>query len=53
MHMISLEEIMDNNPLFLKDKSFKKRFWDMFIVDALIGNNGNCGVIVNNKLVIW
>ncbi len=56
MHMISLEEIMiimDNNPLFLKDKSLKKRFWDMFIVDALIGNNdrnnGNWGVIVNNK----
>ena len=29
MHMISLEEIMiimDNNPLFLKDKSLKKVF---------------------------
>ena len=25
----------------------------MFIVGTLIGNNVNCGVIINNKLVIW
>ena len=53
---ISLEEttiIMDNNPLFLKMPMLKKRFWDMFIVDALIGNNdrnnGNWGALVNSK----
>lgn len=55
-HGVSLEEviiIMDNNSLFLKNPELKKRFWDMFIVDALIGNNdrnnGNWGVLVNNK----
>lgn len=55
-HGVSLEEvmiIMDNNPLFLKMPMLKKRFWDMFIIDALIGNNdrnnGNWGVLVNNE----
>lgn len=55
-HGVSLEEvmiIMDNNQLFLKMPMLKKRFWDMFIIDALIGNNdrnnGNWGVLVNNE----
>lgn len=33
-------------------ESFKTKFWDMFIVDALIENwdrhNGNCGFLYNN-----
>lgn len=55
-HAVSLEEvmiIMDNNPLFQKHPELKKRFWDMFVVDAFIGNNdrnnGNWGVLVNNQ----
>ena len=44
---------MDDNPLFIKMSELKNRFWDMFIVDSLIGNNdrnnGNWGVIVNNR----
>lgn len=53
-HNVNLDElmiIMENNPLFKQIPHLKKRFWDMFIVDALIGNNdrnnGNWGVIVN------
>lgn len=45
--------IMERNPLFLKMPELKKRFWDMFIVDAFIGNNdrnnGNWGVVVNEN----
>lgn len=54
-HNISLEEVevlLNNHPLFLKNPELKERFWDMFVVDALIGNNdrnnGNWGVLVNN-----
>lgn len=56
LNTINLEEIMiimEHNPLFIKMPELENRFWDMFIVDALIGNNdrnnGNWGVIVNNK----
>ena len=39
--------IMEHNPLFIKMPELKNWFWDMFIVDALIGNNdrnnGNLG----------
>ena len=55
-HGVSVEEtmiIMDNNPLFFKMPALKRRFWDMFIIDALIGNNdrnnGNWGVLVNSE----
>lgn len=55
-HEVCLEEvevILDNHPLFLSHPEVKQRFWDMFVVDALIGNNdrnnGNWGVLVNNK----
>lgn len=55
-HTISLEEInliLNIHPLFKGKEEYKQRFWDMFIVDALIGNNdrnnGNWGVIVNNN----
>ena len=45
--------IMEKNPLFLNMPELKKRFWDMFIIDAFIGNNdrnnGNWGVIVNEN----
>ncbi len=55
-HAINIDEtiiIMNNNPLFNRVAGLKDRFWDMFIVDALIGNNdrnnGNWGVIVDNR----
>ncbi len=53
-HTQSLDEIiiiMDNNPSFLKMPVLKDRFWDMFVADALIGNNdrnsGNWGLLYN------
>lgn len=55
-HNVSLEEVevfLNNHPLFLKNPELKERFWDMFVVDALIGNNvrnnEDWGVLVNNK----
>ena len=43
--------IMENNPTFINNPSLKDRFWDMFVIDSLIGNNdrnnGNWGVLVN------
>ncbi len=52
----NLEEIMvvmENNPYFKKVPELKDRFWDMFIIDALINNNdrneGNWGLIVNRQ----
>ena len=43
--------IMDNNPTFIDNPMLKDRFWDMFVVDSLIGNNdrnnGNWGILVN------
>lgn len=55
-HNVSLDEVevlLNNHPLFLKNPELKQRFWDMFVVDALIGNNarnnGDWGVLVNNK----
>lgn len=51
-----LEEIMlvmEKNPLFMEMPELKERFYDMFVIDCLIGNNdrnnGNWGVIVNTK----
>lgn len=45
--------IMEKNPLFMKIPELKERFWNMFVIDALIGNNdrnnGNWGVIVNEN----
>lgn len=53
--LINLKEVMivmDNHPLFSKLPELKTRFWDMFVIDAFIGNNdrnnGNWGVLVNN-----
>lgn len=42
---------MNEHPVLKKYPEIKERFWDMFIVDALIGNNdrnnGNWGLIKN------
>lgn len=44
--------IMENNPTFINNPDLIKRFWDMFVVDSLIGNNdrnnGNWGILVND-----
>lgn len=43
-------ETMENHPILKDLPEIKERFWDMFIVDALIGNNdrnnGNWGILV-------
>ena len=43
--------IMEENPYFKSIPELKERFWDMFVVDALINNNdrneGNWGLILN------
>lgn len=51
-----LEEInviMNNNIYFKNIPELKNRFWDMFVVDALINNNdrneGNWGLILNKN----
>ena len=52
----NLEEvllIMENNSYFQMIPELKQRFWDMFIVDALINNNdrneGNWGLILDRE----
>lgn len=52
----SLNEILDviNNHTDIEDKkTLKEYFWNMFIIDALIGNfdrhNGNWGILVNDE----
>ena len=51
-----LEEIlvvMKNNIYFSKQPELKNRFWDMFVIDALIGNNdrndNNWGLIIDKN----
>lgn len=51
-----LEEIMlimEKNPVFQEIIELKERFYDMFVIDSLIGNNdrnnGNWGVIVDRQ----
>lgn len=48
-----LDIIMNNNIYFQKIPELKMRFWDMFIIDALINNNdrneGNWGLILNKN----
>lgn len=45
--------IMENNPYFKSIKELKMRFWDMFVIDAFLGNNdrneGNWGLILDRK----
>ena len=47
-----LAEIFENNQIFKEVPELKNRFYDMFVVDALIGNhdrnNGNWGRLVNS-----
>ncbi len=52
----NLEEIlfiMENNYYFKSIKELKLRFWDMFVIDAFISNNGrnetNWGLILNKE----
>ena len=44
---------MNNNIYFQKIPKLKERFWDMFIIDALINNNdrneGNWGLVLNKN----
>ena len=45
--------LMENNPYFKKVPELKIRFWDMFVIDALISNNdrneANWGLIYNKE----
>ena len=45
--------VMNVNTEFICNPKLKERFWDMFIVDAFIGNNdrnnGNWGILSNNS----
>lgn len=44
--------VMDNNTYFEKVPELHERFWDMFVVDALINNNdrndSNWGLVINH-----
>jgi len=48
-----LKIVMNNNSIFLSHPELKTRFWDMFVIDAFIGNNdrneGNWGMILNRE----
>lgn len=48
-----IEMIMENNKYFKKIPELKTRFWDMFVIDALISNNdrneGNWGLIIDKE----
>lgn len=45
--------IMEENPYFKSIPELKERFWDMFVIDAFIGNNdrneGNWGLVLNKE----
>lgn len=51
-HLSSIITIMNENDTFKSMPELKRRFWDMFVVDALIGNNdrnnGNWGILINS-----
>ena len=51
-HLNSIITVMNENETFKAMPELKKRFWDMFVVDALIGNNdrnnGNWGILVDS-----
>ena len=48
-----LNIVINNNSIFKEHPELKTRFWDMFIIDAFIGNNdrneGNWGMILNRE----
>lgn len=43
--------VMNKNTTFINNPKLRERFWDMFVIDSLIGNNdrnnGNWGIIIN------
>ena len=45
--------IMEENPYFKSIPELRMRFWDMFVIDAFIGNNdrneGNWGLVLNKE----
>lgn len=45
-------DVIDENKMINSDET-KNKFWNMFIIDALIGNtdrhNGNWGLLVNTE----
>lgn len=46
-------EVIENHMDITDNEELKKQFWDIFIIDALIGNydrhNGNWGILVNDN----
>lgn len=50
--LMDIIEVIDCNNM-IDSKKIKEKFWDMFIIDCLIGNtdrhNGNWGVLLNRK----
>lgn len=54
--LVDIMNVIDNNHL-IDSQETKQKFWDMFVIDALIGNtdrhNGNWGFIVSDKDTKW
>lgn len=50
--LMDIIEVIDCNNM-IDSKKIKEKFWDMFIIDCLIGNtdrhNGNWGILLNRK----
>ena len=46
-------EVLEENQKLIDTKETKQKFWDMFVIDSLIGNtdrhNGNWGFLKNIK----
>jgi len=51
----SVDEIIDNHELIKDKEEIRAQFWDMFIIDALLGNKnrhlGNWGLLVKDNVV--
>lgn len=49
--LAEIEDVIKHHPVFENIKGIQEHFWNMFVVDALIGNadrnNGNWGIIVD------
>ena len=50
--LLDIIEVIESNKI-IDSKKIKEKFWDMFIIDCLIGNtdrhNGNWGLLLNKK----
>lgn len=50
--LADIMEIIDDN-ILLNKENIKEKFWDMFVIDSLIGNtdrhNGNWGFLINTQ----